>query len=149
MIEDPVLGFEFVSDPARIDRDLVFGFLSETYWAGGIPREVFDAALDGSMLFGMFERATGAQVAFARLVTDRATFAWMADVFVVETHQGCGLGQALVDAIVALPWLEGVRRILIATADAHQIYDRAGFSPLTYPARFMEKLDRRHYAGPE
>ncbi len=149
MAEDPIPGFEFVEDPARIDRDLVYGFLSETYWAGGIPREICDAAIDGSVPFGLIERSTGAQVAFARLVTDRATFAWLADVFVVESHRGQGLGKVLVDTIVDLPWLVGMRRVLLATADAHSIYERAGFSPLAYPARFMEKLDRRYYAGPE
>lgn len=149
MAEDPIPGFEFVEDGARIDRDLVYGFLSKSYWAGGLPREICDAAIDGSVPFALFDRSTGGQVAFARLVTDRATFAWLADVFVVESHRGRGLGEALVGAIVALPWLVGVRRVLLATADAHPLYERAGFGPLAYPARFMEKLDRRYYAGPE
>lgn len=149
MAEDPIPGFEFVEGSGRIDRDLVYAFLSKSYWAGGLPREICDAAIDGSVPFALFDRSTGGQVAFARLVTDRATFAWLADVFVIETYRGRGLGKTLVDTIVELPWLRGMRRVLLATADAHDIYERAGFSPLAHPARFMEKLDRRHYAGPE
>jgi GNAT superfamily N-acetyltransferase len=132
-------GIEVDDDPERIDLDVVHGFLSGSYWARGIPRDVVERSLRGSLVFGLYER--GRQVGFARVVTDRATFAYLADVFVLEPHRGRGLSRRLMDAIVAHPGLQGLRRWLLATRDAHGLYARYGFTPLPAPERFMERHD--------
>ena len=124
------------TDPARLDRELVHAFLSrESYWALGIAREVVDRAIDGSVPFGVYEG--GAQVGFARAVTDGATFAWIADVFVVRSHRGRGLGRALVEAVLADPRVRAARNVLLGTADAHGLYTPHGFTALTSPERYL------------
>lgn len=128
--------FEVSSDPDRIDRDLVHSFLSrESYWALGITRETVERAIDGSIPFGMYEN--GAQVGFARAVTDGVTFAWIADVFVVGSHRRRGLGRRLVEAVLDHPEIHGSRNVLLATADAHGLYARYGFAPLAQPDRYL------------
>ena len=127
---------EVSSDPARLDRDLVHGFLSrEAYWAQGIARETIDRAIDGSIAFGLYER--GHQGGFARAVTDGATFAWIADVFVLSSRRGCGIGRRLVEAVLAHPEVRGARNVLLATADAHGVYSPHGFAPLPNPERYL------------
>lgn len=129
------------SDSKHVDRDLVWRFLhEEAYWSAGVPRDVMDRAIDGSLCFSAFEGdpARGApQIGFARVVTDRATFAWVCDVFVLEAHRGKGAGTALLDAVMAHPDLSGLRNVLLATRDAHDLYAKYGFTPLTEPARWM------------
>jgi GNAT superfamily N-acetyltransferase len=129
------------SDARKVDRDVVWRFLhDESYWAAGVPRDVMDRAIDGSLCFSAFEGdpARGAPlVAFARVVTDRATFAWLCDVFVIEAYRGHGAGKALMDAVMAHPDLQGLRNVLLATRDAHGLYARYGFLPLAEPARWM------------
>jgi GNAT superfamily N-acetyltransferase len=127
------------TDPARIDRELVYRFLSQSYWSPGIPRQVFERSLAGALCFSLFDG--DAQVGFARVVTDRATFAYLADVFVLETHRARGLGKLLMAAIVAHPELQGLRRWMLATRDAHGLYLQYGFTPLGQPDRFMERWD--------
>src|ERR1700716_3725669 len=118
--------FVVSSDPRHVDRDLVWRFLhDESYWAAGVPRDVMDPA------------RAAPQVAFARVVTDRATFGWLCDVFVLEGHRGEGAGKALMDAVMAHPDLQGLRNVLLATRDAHGLYTRYGFLPLAEPARWM------------
>ncbi len=122
--------------PSRIDVDVVHGFLSTSYWAEGIPREVVARSIAGSLNLGVYA-ADGAMVAFARMVTDRATFAWLADVFVVEEMRGHGLGRFVVSTLLDHPELQGVRRFMLATADAHELYRSYGFSELADPSRTM------------
>lgn len=134
------------TDPARLDMEVIHGFLAQSYWARGIPRELVERAVRNSLCFGLYEGAL--QVGFARVVTDQATFAYLADVFVVESHRGRGLAQVLVAAVVADPRLQGLRRWMLATRDAHGLYARFGFKPLAVPARFMELHAPDVYATP-
>jgi GNAT superfamily N-acetyltransferase len=127
------------TDPARLDLDVVHGYLVGSYWARGVPREVVERSVDHSLVFGLYLGEQ--QVGFARVVTDRATFAWLADVFVLEDHRGQGLGDWLVEVVTQHPDLRGLRRWALATADAHGLYARHGFTPLAAPERFMERRD--------
>jgi GNAT superfamily N-acetyltransferase len=137
--------FELSTDPARLDRTLVHRFLSEqSYWASGVPREVVDRAIDHSLCFGVFRGDE--QVAFARVVTDRATFAYLADVFVLRAWRADGVGQWMIGVVIRHPELQGLRRFLLATRDAHRLYARFGFLPLANPARFLERFDPNVYA---
>ena len=130
----------------RIDCDVVHRFLAASYWAAGIPRATVERALEGSLNFGLYR--DGVQVGFARFVTDGATFAYLADVFVLPDQRGQGLGQWLVGTALTHPALRGLRRILLATRDAHALYARFGFEPLARPERFMEILAPDVYAKP-
>ncbi|HEV8001841.1 MAG TPA: GNAT family N-acetyltransferase [Planctomycetaceae bacterium] len=131
-------GSYFIStDRALLDVSLIHAFLSEqSYWAPGIPREVVERSLDNSLCFGVYDE--GRQVGFARVVTDRSTFAWLADVFVIDAHRGRGLGKWLIESLLTHPDLQGLRRILLGTRDAHGLYAQYGFKPLTDPTRFQE-----------
>jgi GNAT superfamily N-acetyltransferase len=124
------------TDPARLDRDLIHRFLSQdSYWAKGVTREAVDRSIDHSMPFGIY--AGDDQVGFARVITDRATFAWIADVFVVEEHRGRGVGKRLMEEMLGHPDLQDMRRWFLGTADAHELYRRYGFRELQFPGRFM------------
>jgi N-acetylglutamate synthase-like GNAT family acetyltransferase len=130
-------GFEVSSDPGRIDLDYVHHYLSEvSYWAGGIPREVVARSIANSLAFGLYA-PDGAQAGFARVITDRATFGWLADVFIDPAQQGKGLGKGMLDAIFAHPDLQGLRRFMLVTADAQTLYAQYGFEPPTHPDRLM------------
>jgi GNAT superfamily N-acetyltransferase len=123
---------------ADIDRELVHRWLSEqAYWALGRPRDVQDAAIDASRNYSVFEAGSGRQVAFARVVTDGTTFAWLCDVFVSPDARGTGVGKLLVEGVLADLDGLGVRRTLLATADAHGLYAQYGFEPLAEPGRWM------------
>jgi GNAT superfamily N-acetyltransferase len=125
-------------DPAAIDFAVVHGFLSrEAYWCRGVPAATLRKAIANSLCFSALDD-DGAQVGFARVVTDRATFAYLCDVFVLPVARGAGVGKALMDAVVAHPDLQGLRRFSLATADAHALYARYGFTPLGDASRFME-----------
>ena len=134
---------EVSTDPARLDVDWIHASLRETYWAKGIPRDVVARSIAGSMVFGAYDGAR--QVGVARVVTDRTTFAWLADVFVDPEYRGRGVGVALVSAIRAHPELQDLRRWMLATADAHGLYEKFGFEPVAEPGRFMEIASRDHY----
>jgi GNAT superfamily N-acetyltransferase len=126
------------TDPADIDFDVVHGFLSrEAYWSRGVPEATLRKAIANSLCFSALAD-DGLQVGFARVVTDRATFAYLCDVFVANAARGAGIGKALIEAVMAHPDLQGLRRFSLATADAHALYARHGFTPLADPARFME-----------
>lgn len=133
------------TDPAKLDLALVHSFLRDSYWARSIPREVVERALAGSIGFGLYE--TNRQVGFARVITDRATFAYLADVFVVESHRGRGLARVLLASILAHPDLQGLRRFLLATKDAHGLYEKFGFRPVERPERYMEIYRPGVYEG--
>ena len=130
--------YRISTDRQEMDLDLVHGFLTESYWSPGIPREIVKQAMDHSICFGAFDQA-GNQVGFARAVTDRATFAYLADVFVLETHRGQGISKQLMDAYTKHPDLQGIRRHLLATSDAHKLYEKYGFTPIEQPEVFMHK----------
>jgi len=137
--------FELSTDPARLDRALVHRFLcDQSYWASGVPREIVDRAIEHSLCFGVYR--DGTQAAFARVVSDRATFAYLADVFVLPEWRADGLGQWMIGVILRHPELQGLRRFLLATKDAHGLYARFGFAPLANPARFLERFDPDVYA---
>jgi len=126
-------------DPARLDLDVIHGFLSRSYWSPGIPRATVARAIANSICFGAYLGET--QVGFARLVTDRATFAYLADVFVLEPHRGRGLSRALMELILAHSEVQGLRRWLLATRDAHGLYRKFGFAELANPALFLTRHD--------
>lgn len=129
-------GHTVSTDPERLDRELIARFLAEeSYWATGRPAEVIDRSIEGSLCFGLYARA--GQLGFARVVTDWATFAWVCDVFVVPEARGRGLGVWLMECVVAHPELQGIRRWMLATRDAHELYRKVGFSELPEPSRFM------------
>jgi GNAT superfamily N-acetyltransferase len=128
--------FLISTDPARLDLAVIHGFLTTAYWARGIPLATVRAAIEHSLPFGLYEGAQ--QVGFARVITDSTTFAYLADVFVLESHRGQGLARWLVECILAHPDLQGLRRWLLATRDAHGLYRQVGFRDLAAPERFME-----------
>ncbi|WP_329177707.1 GNAT family N-acetyltransferase [Streptomyces sp. NBC_01477] len=131
-------GYEISTDPARLDGGLIHQWLSQdAYWALGRPREKQDAAIAGSLNFGLYDSASGAQLAYARIVSDLATFAWLCDVYVAPAARGKGIGTALVAAVRDHLAPYGLRRIMLATADAHEVYAKVGFTPLTDPAKWM------------
>lgn len=135
-------------DPARLDLALIHGFLASSYWAAGIPEETMRRSIAGSLAFGLYrldDEGGGRQVGFARAVTDRATYAYLADVFVVPDERGQGLGTFLVEAVLAHPDLQGLRRWSLVTRDAHDLYRKFGFVPLAAPERHMERLERDLY----
>jgi ribosomal protein S18 acetylase RimI-like enzyme len=132
--------YEFSTDPDRIDAARVHELVSRhTYWAKGRPRELMDAAIAGSRPYGVFRRDTGEQVAFARVVTDGATFAWLADVIVDPALRGQGIGKLLVAGVVDDIEPLGLRRTLLATADAHGLYERFGWLPVDDGYTWMER----------
>lgn len=123
-------------DQQRLDRDVIHGYLTSSYWAEGIGRDVVDRSIENSIAFGVYHGAS--QVGFARVITDKSTFAYLADVFVVESHQGRGLGSKLMASIMAHPELQGLRRWLLFTRDAHGLYGRFGFTAPASPQNVME-----------
>ncbi|WP_030268170.1 GNAT family N-acetyltransferase [Streptomyces sp. NRRL B-24484] len=138
MSTDLPTGYELSTDPERLDRALVHRWLSEdAYWARGRAREKQERAIDGSLNFGVYESASGAQVGYARVVTDGATFGWLCDVYVAPDARGRGLGTALTAAVRDHLAPFGLRRIMLATADAHEVYAKVGFVPLENPGKWM------------
>jgi GNAT superfamily N-acetyltransferase len=131
------MNIEISTDPDRLDLSLIHGWLSEqSYWARGRSLEVVRQSINNSLPFGVY--LDGRQVGFARVVTDRSTHAWLADVFILDEYRGRGYGKALVAAILEHPDLQGLRRWLLATKDAHGLYAQFGFTPVP-PDRFMER----------
>jgi 5'-phosphate synthase pdxT subunit len=137
-------GYEISDDPARLDLDVVHGFLRECYWARGIPRALVERSVRGSRCFGVYHG--GEQVGFARVITDAATFAYLADVFILPAHRGRGLAKRLLARIKSHPELQGLRRWLLGTRDAHGLYRQFGFAPPSDPSLWMEIHDRDVYA---
>ena len=136
----------FSTDRFHVDIDVVHDFLSRhAYWCPGIPRAVVERAVDNSICFSAWR--DGAQVGFARVVTDKATFAYLADVFVLPAHRGQGIATAIMDAVMAHPELQGLRRFLLATSDAHGLYARYGFTAIARAERFMERYQPDAYLG--
>jgi GNAT superfamily N-acetyltransferase len=135
-------GYEIDTATDRLNLDRVHEWLStDAYWARGRPAETVTRSVQGSLCFGVYA-PDGSQVAFARVVTDGATFAWLCDVYVAREARGRGIGSWLVRVVRDHVHGLGVKRIILATADAHEVYARAGFSPLANPGRWME-IDNR------
>ena len=131
------------TDRARLDLDVIHGFLTASYWARGIPRETVARSMEHSLCFGAFDGDR--QVGFARVISDRATYAYVCDVFALESDRKRGIGKSLMAAIMAHPELQGLRRWTLATRDAHGLYRQFGFGAPAYPDRQMEILDRTPY----
>lgn len=134
-------------DRARLDLGVIHGFLRTAYWSIDVPVDVVRRAIEGSLCFGLFEHER--QVGFARVITDRATYGYLADVFVLASHRGRGLGRFLMEAVMAHPDLQGLRRFSLVTRDAHALYRPFGFEALANPDRYMERFLPGVYARSE
>jgi GNAT superfamily N-acetyltransferase len=128
--------YSISADPSRLDRPAIREFLASSYWSPEIPQGVVDRAIEGSLSFGLYEGRK--QIGFARAVTDRATFAYVADVYVLEEHRGRGLARWLMETVLAHPDLQGLRRWMLITRDAHALYRGVGFVDAARPDRIME-----------
>jgi GNAT superfamily N-acetyltransferase len=129
--------FLISTDRERLSLDVVHDFLTNCYWAKGIPRETVARSIERSLCFGIYD-GSGAQIGFARVISDFATIAYVGDVFVLETHRGRGLGKWLMQCITEHPALQNLRRWILTTRDAHALYSQVGFTPVKAPERFME-----------
>lgn len=132
--------FTITTERAHLDRDVIWRYLhDDSYWAKGIPRDVFERSIDASLVFGLFDGEPGAaatQIGFSRVVTDGATFAWLCDVFVLPAYRGRGLATWLIETVVAHPDLQVQRAFVLATRDAHGLYAKFGWEPVE-AGRFM------------
>lgn len=128
--------YEIDDDQKRLDLDAMHRFIAGTYWAEGVPRDVVERSVANSLNLGLYYRGT--QVGLTRAVTDRATFAWVCDVFVLPEHRRRGLGHWMIQTLRGHPDLAGIRRFMLATADAHQVYADCGFTPISDPGWYME-----------
>jgi GNAT superfamily N-acetyltransferase len=124
------------TDPKRLDIDAVHAYLSRSFWAEGIPKEIVARSIENSLCFGLYHDRR--QIGFARVITDLATFAYLCDVYVLEEYRAQGLGKWLIEAIMSHPELQGLRRFHLVTRDAHGLYSRFGFDAATDPERHME-----------
>ncbi len=131
------------TDKRRIDLAVVHGFLTNSYWATGVPLEIVRRAIEHSLAFGVY--ADERQVGLARVITDYATYAYIADVFILDAFRGLGLGVWLMECVAEHPNLQGLRRWTLFTRDAHGLYEKTGFKPSAYPERLMERLDNDVY----
>jgi GNAT superfamily N-acetyltransferase len=131
------------TDPARLDLETVHGFLTRSYWATGIPREIVERSIRHSICFGAFDG--GRQVGFARVISDRATFAYVSDVFVLDSHRGRGIGRQIMTAVTTHPELQNLRLWTLFTRDAHGLYRQVGFREARHPDRLMERRQPQPY----
>ena len=134
--------FLISTDPARLDLDLIHGFLTNCYWAKGIPRDTVQRSIEHSLCFGIYHEGAGngVQVGFARVISDFATVAYLGDVFVLEAYRGRGLSKWMMECIMQHPSLQGLRRWILLTRDAHGLYSQFGFTPVKAPDRYMELI---------
>ena len=131
-------GLTISTEKEKLDIDRIHSFLNRTYWAEGISKEIISRSIEGSLCFGVFENDK--QVGFARMITDKATFAYLADVFIIEEYRGRGLSKWLMEVIMSHPDLQGLRRMILVTKDAHGLYRQFGFTPLINVDRWMNIL---------
>lgn len=129
--------FTVTSNPDDLDINLIYSFISNTYWAKNIPFETFKKSLENSLVFGAYSDR-GEQVGFARVITDKATFAYLGDVFVLERFRGLGISKLIMQAISSHHELQGLRRFMLATSDAHGLYAQFGFEPIAKPQILMQ-----------
>ena len=128
--------FTVSTDKTKLNLSVIHNYLKTSYWAQDIPESVIKTSIENSLVFGLYDGET--QIGFAKIITDKATFAYLADVFVINKYQGKGLGKWLVECVMSHDDLQGLRRILLATRDAHTLYEKYGFKPLLQPERFMQ-----------
>ncbi len=137
MYETTINGYLFSADKSKLQLDVIYNYLSkESYWAQNIPMEIVKKSAEGSLCFAIYFNRS--QIGYARMVTDTATFAYLADVFILETHRGKGLSKQLMKFIMEHPHLQGLRRMMLATKDAQELYKQFGFNQLAMPERIME-----------
>jgi len=136
--------YEISTDKRRLDFAVIHGFIGSSYWAANIPEVVMARAIENSLCFGVYT-AEGQQVGFARVISDKATFAYLADVFILQAHRGQGLSKRLMQTIVAHPELQGLRRMVLATRDAHGLYAQFGFTAIENPELFMHAWNPNVY----
>jgi GNAT superfamily N-acetyltransferase len=129
-------GFTVSTDPSCLDVDAIHAYLTQSYWSPGIPQETVERAIQNSLCFGLFQGSD--QIGFARVVTDRATFGYLADVYVLEEYRGKGLAMWLIECVCSHSELQGLRRFGLATRDAHELYRKFGFTELADPAKHGE-----------
>ena len=134
------------TDRARLDLDAVHRYVSTSYWAAGMPRAVLERAVENSLIFGIYHGPR--QAGFARAITDRATYAYLSDVFVVEEYRGRGLSKWLMECVLAHPDLQGLRRFALFTRDAQALYERYGFGPPRGASTYMERRTPNVYTAP-
>ena len=135
--------YNITTDRRDLDIRAIHDFLTQSYWSPGVPIGVVERAIANSLCFGVFHGRD--QVGFARVITDKATFAYLADVYVLDAHRGRGLSKWLLEVIRGHADLQGLRRFMLATRDAHRLYAQFGFTPLANPSRMMEALDSEVY----
>ena len=137
--------FCITTDNSKISLDVVHTFLAqESYWARNIPREVVERSIVHSLCFGLFKNET--QIGFARVITDRATIGYLGDVFVLTPHRGTGLSRWLMECVTSHPDLQGLRRWVLLTSDAHDLYKKFGFAAIDSPEKWMQKFNANVYA---
>jgi len=138
--------FTISTDHDQLDLAVIHAYLTRSYWSPGIPREFVAKAIENSLCFGLYH--DDKQIGFARVVTDYTSHGYLCDVFVLENYQGRGLGKWMVEVVVNFPALQNIRRILLITDDAQELYNKFGFQPLNTPQKFMEKFyERPWYKG--
>ena len=130
-------GFKITSDPNMLDIAVVHGFISKSYWAKGIPLETLEKSISNSLVFGVY-KGSGEQVGFARVITDKSTFAYLGDVFILNDYRGMGLSKLLMEAVISHSDIQGLRRFMLATSDAHSLYSKYGFQPVENPNVLMQ-----------
>lgn len=135
--------FTITTEKEKFDVEFIHSFLTRSYWAEGISKEVIKRSIDGALCFGLFENDK--QIGFARTITDKATFAYLADVFIVEEYRGRGLSKWLMEVLMSHPSLQGLRRMMLATKDAHGLYEKFGFTALNNVDRWMQINDPNVY----
>jgi GNAT superfamily N-acetyltransferase len=135
--------YEVSTESTRLDVKAIHAFLAGTYWSPGIPITTVERAIRNSVCVGAY--LDGRQIGFARMVTDKATFAYLADVYVLEEHRGNGLSKRMMEGLLQLKELQGLRRMMLATRDAHALYEKFGFKSLAMPASFMERHNPNAY----
>jgi GNAT superfamily N-acetyltransferase len=140
-------GYHLSFDQADLQIDVIHDYLYHCYWSPGVPRDMVETAVRNSLCVGVFD-PSGAQVGFARLVTDHVSFGYLADVFVLEAHQGKGLGHALTRALLDLPEVQGFRTLILLTRDAHRLYEDCGFKRVVDASRFMAIRRPGNYPPP-
>jgi GNAT superfamily N-acetyltransferase len=138
--------YTITTDKDRLDRGAIHAFLTKSYWSPGVPIAIVERAIANSLCFGLFHGHD--QVGFARVITDKATFAYLSDVYVLESHRGRGLSKWLLEVIQGHADLQGLRRFLLGTRDAHGLYAQFGFTELAFPSRMMEILNADPYRPP-
>ena len=140
-----ISGYTFSTDKEKLDIDVIHGFLSQSYWAKNIPVEIVKRSIENSLCFGVYY--SDKQIGFARVISDFASFGYLADVFILESHRGKGLSKKLMEQIMAHPQLQGLRRFCLGTRDAHKLYEQFGFNVIKNPERFMEILHTDFYTA--